>query len=38
MGIYPITFLEPMHASVAKLIDNYELARAAAESLSVAAR
>lgn len=38
MGVYPITFLEPMHASVAKLIDNYELARAAAESLSVAAR
>ena len=38
MGIYPITFLEPMHASVAKLINNYELARAAAESLSVAAR
>ncbi|MGE4280708.1 MAG: NADH-quinone oxidoreductase subunit M [Magnetospirillum sp.] len=38
MGVYPITFLEPMHASVAKLIDNYELARAAAETLSVAAR
>jgi NADH-quinone oxidoreductase subunit M len=38
MGVYPITFLDPMHASVAKLIDNYELARAAAESLSVAAR
>ncbi len=38
MGIYPSTFLDPMHASVAKLIDNYGLAKAAASGLSVAAR
>ncbi|CAA7625835.1 NADH-quinone oxidoreductase subunit M [Magnetospirillum sp. UT-4] len=38
MGVYPPTFLDPMHASVAKLIDNFELARAAADGLSVAAR
>ena len=38
MGVYPGTFLEPMHASVGKLIDNFELARAAADTLSVAAR
>jgi NADH-quinone oxidoreductase subunit M len=38
MGVYPTTFLDPMHASVAKLIDNYELARAAQDGLSVAAR
>ncbi|CAA7611812.1 NADH-quinone oxidoreductase subunit M [Magnetospirillum sp. LM-5] len=38
MGVYPNTFLEPMHASVAKLIDNFELAKAAANGLSVAAR
>ncbi|NFV80111.1 NADH-quinone oxidoreductase subunit M [Magnetospirillum aberrantis] len=38
MGVYPNTFLEPMHASVAKLIDNFELAKAAAHGVSVAAR
>lgn len=38
MGVHPSTFIDPMHASVAKLIDNYELARAAHEGLSVAAR
>ena len=38
MGVYPITFLEPMHASVAKLIDNYELAKAAANGIAVAVR
>ncbi|MBI5165086.1 MAG: NADH-quinone oxidoreductase subunit M [Magnetospirillum sp.] len=38
MGIYPPTFLDPMHASVAKLIDNYGLARAAADALTLAAR
>jgi NADH-quinone oxidoreductase subunit M len=38
MGVYPSTFLGPVHASVAKLIDNYELARAAAETVSVAVR
>ncbi|MGE5477228.1 MAG: NADH-quinone oxidoreductase subunit M, partial [Bacteroidales bacterium] len=38
MGVYPNTFLDPLHASVAKLIDNYELAKAAANGVSVAAR
>jgi NADH-quinone oxidoreductase subunit M len=38
MGVYPSTFIDPIHASVAKMIDNYELARAAHEGLSVAAR
>ena len=38
MGVYPSTFLEPIHATVAKMIDNYELVRAAHEGLSVAAR
>jgi NADH-quinone oxidoreductase subunit M len=38
MGVYPSSFLDPVHASVAKLIDNYELARAAANGLSVAVR
>jgi NADH-quinone oxidoreductase subunit M len=38
MGVYPSTFLDPMHASVAKLIDNFELAKAATSGLSVAAR
>ncbi len=38
MGVYPSTFIEPIHASVAKLIDNYELARAAHDGLSVAVR
>jgi NADH-quinone oxidoreductase subunit M len=38
MGVYPGTFLDPVHASVAKLIDNFELARAAHDGLSVAVR
>ncbi len=38
MGVYPNTFLEPMHASVAKLIDNFELAKAAASGATVAVR
>ena len=38
MGVAPSAFMDPMHASVAKLIDNYELARAAHDGLSVAAR
>jgi len=38
MGIYPTTFMEPMHASVAKLINNFHLAQAAQAGLSVAAR
>ncbi|MGE5503778.1 MAG: NADH-quinone oxidoreductase subunit M [Actinomycetota bacterium] len=38
MGVAPGHFLGPMHASVAKMIDNYELAKAAANGLSVAIR
>lgn len=38
MGVYPSTFLDPVHASVAKLIDNFELAKAAAHGVSVAVR
>jgi len=38
MGLQPASFIDPMHASVAKMIDNYELARAAHDGLSVAAR
>jgi len=38
MGIYPNTFMEPMHASVAKLINDFHLAQAAQAGLSVAAR
>ena len=38
MGVQPSSFIDPMHASVTKLIDNYELARAAHAGLSVAAR
>jgi NADH-quinone oxidoreductase subunit M len=38
MGIYPTTFLKPMHASVDNLIDKYELALAAKKGPSVAAR
>lgn len=38
MGIYPNSFLEPMHASVLNLIQNYELALNAADGLSVATR
>ena len=38
MDIHPATFLDPMHASVAKLIDNFRIAQAAHGSLSVAVR
>ncbi len=38
MGVHPATFLDPMHASVAKLIDNFQLAKAATSGLSVAVR
>ncbi len=38
MGVYPATFLEPMAASVAKLIGDYESALAAARSVAVAAQ
>jgi len=37
LGIYPSTFLVPMHASVAKLIGNYHVALAAAHQLASAA-
>jgi proton-translocating NADH-quinone oxidoreductase, chain M len=38
MGVYPSTFLDPMHASVAKLINNFELAKAAGSGFAVAVR
>jgi NADH-quinone oxidoreductase subunit M len=38
MGIYPASFLEVMDASVENLIENYRLALADAEALSVAER
>ncbi len=38
MGIYPSSFLDVMHVSVANLIDHYEIARAASEGASLAAR
>jgi NADH-quinone oxidoreductase subunit M len=38
MGVHPATFLDPMHASVAKLIDNFELAKAAKAGLAAATR
>ncbi|PKU25832.1 NADH-quinone oxidoreductase subunit M [Telmatospirillum siberiense] len=38
MGVYPVSFLEPMHASVAKLINDYQLAQTAADTASVAVR
>ncbi len=38
MGIYPATFLGPMHASVANLIDKYQLALSAAKAVAVAVR
>jgi NADH-quinone oxidoreductase subunit M len=40
MGIYPSSFLEPMHASVENLITNYQaaLAAVATDGVSVAAR
>ncbi len=37
IGIYPSSFLTPMHASVAKLIGNYHVALAAAHQLASAA-
>jgi NADH-quinone oxidoreductase subunit M len=37
LGIYPSSFLTPMHASVAKLIGNYHVALAAAHQLASAA-
>ncbi|MDR3436666.1 NADH-quinone oxidoreductase subunit M [Telmatospirillum sp.] len=38
MGVYPSSFLGPMHASVAKLINDYQLAQTVANSASVAVR
>ncbi len=38
MGVYPSSFLDPMHASVAKLIDGYKVALSAAGHSSVALR
>jgi NADH-quinone oxidoreductase subunit M len=38
MGVAPGTFLDPMHASVAKLVDNFELARAAHAGLPMVPR
>jgi len=38
MGIYPSTFLEPMHASVLHLIEHYQTALAAVDPSAVAAR
>ena len=38
MGIWPEPFLDVMHASVANLIDNYEVALRAADAVTVAGR
>jgi NADH-quinone oxidoreductase subunit M len=38
MGVYPTSFLGPMHASVAKLINDYQLAQTVADRASVAVR
>ncbi len=38
MGVYPMSFLEVMHVSVTKLVNDFELARAAADMLPLAAR
>ncbi|MBF0371977.1 MAG: NADH-quinone oxidoreductase subunit M [Alphaproteobacteria bacterium] len=38
MGIYPSSFLNPMHASIENLIQKYELALASGDPLHVAAR
>jgi len=38
MGVYPTTFLDPIHASVSKLINDYQLALSAADAVSVAVR
>ena len=37
-GVYPAPLLDVMHASVASLIENYDIARAASEAASMAAR
>jgi NADH-quinone oxidoreductase subunit M len=38
MGVYPASFLGPIHASVAKLINDYRLVQAAAASVPLAMR
>ncbi|OIQ97248.1 NADH-quinone oxidoreductase subunit M [mine drainage metagenome] len=38
LGVYPTTFLQPLHASVTKLINDYQLALSAAKTVSVAVR
>ena len=38
LGVYPTTFLQPLHASVTKLINDYQLALSAAHAVSVAVR
>jgi NADH-quinone oxidoreductase subunit M len=38
IGIYPSSFLDLMHASVANLIEQYEVAQAVSEGVTVAAR
>ncbi len=38
MGIYPPSFLDPMHASVENLIQQFELARAVTEGVALAGR
>jgi len=38
MGIYPVPFLDVMHASVDNLINNFELARAASDGVALAGR
>jgi NADH-quinone oxidoreductase subunit M len=35
MGVYPSSFLTPLHASVGKLIDNYHLAQSAAHAVAL---
>lgn len=38
MGIYPVPFLEVMHASVNNLVNNLEMARAASDGVALAGR
>ncbi len=38
MGVYPSSFLAPMHASVAKLINDYQLVQTAGDPASLALR
>jgi NADH-quinone oxidoreductase subunit M len=38
MGIYPSSFLGPLHASVGKLINNYQLAQSAAPQVALVRR